>query len=106
MSKPSASPRPFRPADDHAVAGSIARLAALDSEAIRLLGLFDSVTRLPNRLQFLEDFRRLSHAGDGGRIMLLVTLDDARHYNEILRALGHAFCEQFVRSGIDQNSPW
>jgi EAL domain-containing protein (putative c-di-GMP-specific phosphodiesterase class I) len=36
--------------------------------------------------------------------MMLVTLADAKHYNEILRALGHAFCEEFVRSGVAQLS--
>lgn len=67
-----------------------------------MLGLFDSVTRLPNRLQFLDDFSRLSSTRTGTRIMLLVTLADAKHYNEILRALGHAFSEEFVRAGMQQ----
>lgn len=35
-------------------------------------------------------------------MVLLVTLAEARHYNEILRALGMAFAEDFVRAGARQ----
>lgn len=60
------------------------------------IGRYDHVTRLPNRIQFLDDYSRLA---TGPAVLAMVTLDDARHYNEILRALGHAFAEGLVRAG-------
>lgn len=60
---------------------------------------YDHVTCLPNRLQFLEDFAQLRGRGRS-KMLVLVTLADARHFNEILRALGHAFSEDFVRAGL------
>lgn len=62
------------------------------------IGRFDHVTRLPNRLQFIERFAALAQPAQP-TMLVLVTLDDARHYNEILRALGMAFAEDFVRAG-------
>lgn len=62
------------------------------------IGRYDHVTKLPNRLQFLEQFGRLA-ASPTPKILVLVTLADARHYNEILRALGMAFADDFVRAG-------
>lgn len=70
----------------------------LDAALLAEIGRYDHVTRLPNRLQFIERFDSLAHAGHP-RLLMLVTLADARHYNEILRALGMAFAEQFVRCG-------
>ena len=64
------------------------------------LGRIDHVTRLPNRVQFLEDFSGLS-AGSG-RALVLVTLADAKHFNDLLRALGHAYSEDFVRAGAER----
>ena len=72
----------------------------LDRATLKLIGRYDHVTRLPNRLQFLDDFKRLRGRTGKGRTLVLVTLADARHYNEILRALGHAFSEDFVRAGL------
>ena len=62
------------------------------------IGRFDHVTRLPNRLQFIERFATLGEH-DQPTMLVLVTLAEARHYNEILRALGMAFAEDFVRAG-------
>lgn len=76
------------------------RHSLLDAEVARVIGLYDHVTRLPNRMQFIEDYPLL--VGRGGRLLVLITLSDARHYNEILRALGHAFAEEFVRAGARQ----
>jgi len=73
---------------------------ALDRATLKLIGRYDHVTRLPNRLQFLDDFKRLRGRTGKRRTLVLVTLADARHYNEILRALGHAFSEDFVRAGL------
>ena len=78
----------------------LARLAEVGAEAAGLIGRFDHVTRLPNRLQFIDDFAAL--ASSSSRLLMLVTLAEAKHYNEILRALGHAFSEDFVRAGATQ----
>ena len=72
------------------------RLAGLDEETRRLIGRFDHVTLLPNRLQLMEAIKNL-HARHTPQLLVLVTLAEARHYNEILRALGHAFTEEMVR---------
>lgn len=70
----------------------------LPRDIAELIGRFDHVTRLPNRLQFLSDFTGLVASGPAP-VVVMVTLADARHYNEILRALGHAFAEDMVRAG-------
>jgi EAL domain-containing protein (putative c-di-GMP-specific phosphodiesterase class I)/GGDEF domain-containing protein len=62
------------------------------------IGRFDHVTRLPNRLQFIERFADLAHP-HRPTMLVLVTLAEAKHYNEILRALGMAFADDFVRAG-------
>jgi EAL domain-containing protein (putative c-di-GMP-specific phosphodiesterase class I) len=70
-----------------------------------VIGRYDHITRLPNRVPFLErlaeqlaDMRRDHRA----RTLLLVTLADAQHFNQILRALGHAFAEDFIRAGAQR----
>ena len=67
-------------------------------ELLGMIGRFDHVTHLPNRLQFIDHFSSLLRP-DRQQMVLLVTLAEARHYNEILRALGMAFAEDFVRAG-------
>ncbi len=74
--------------------------APLKAAERRLVERYDHVTGIPNRLRFLSDFKRLRGRSGRGRMLVLVTLADARHYNEILRALGHAFSEDFVRAGL------
>lgn len=73
------------------------RHSLLDAEVARVIGLYDHVTRLPNRMQFIDDYPLLM--GRGGRLLVLVALSDARHYNDMLQALGHAFADDFVRDG-------
>jgi EAL domain-containing protein (putative c-di-GMP-specific phosphodiesterase class I)/GGDEF domain-containing protein len=63
------------------------------------IGRVDHVTRLPNRVQFLDDFTGAAAFGAAPRTLILVTLADAKHFNELLRALGHAYSEDFVRAG-------
>lgn len=63
-----------------------------------LIGRYDHVSRLPNRVQFNEDFPALF--ADQSSTLMLVTLAEAHHYNEVLRALGIAFADDFVRAGI------
>lgn len=73
------------------------RISGLDAETRRLIGLFDPVSLLPNRLQLVAGLERLRSRG-APQLLVLVTLAEARHYNEILRALGHAFTESMVRT--------
>ena len=84
--------------------------------------LIEPVTSLPNRREFLGQALRLAlrvDEGDTGdragnrdsadqpnraqhvpeMTLFMITLADARHYNEILRALGHDFADAFVRAG-------
>ena len=85
-------------ASSGSTADIVARLEALARESAMALGRVDHVTRLPNRVQFVDDFAMQSKSGGNSRL-ILVTLADARHFNEILRALGHAYSEDFVREG-------
>ena len=71
-------------------------LAGLE-EARRALGRYDHVTLLPNRTSFLEDLEHRDPAAR--RQIVLLTLADARQFNEILRVLGHACSESFIREG-------
>ena len=69
-----------------------------------LIGRFDHVTRLPNRAQLFETLSNLR--GDLQQnqklVLVLVTLADAQHFNQILRALGHDFSEDFIRARADR----
>jgi EAL domain-containing protein (putative c-di-GMP-specific phosphodiesterase class I)/GGDEF domain-containing protein len=56
----------------------------------------DAVTGLPNRQKFTRDYPLLWAAGAS---LVMVTLADARHFNEILRALGHEWSEEFICEG-------
>jgi len=78
----------------------VATRARLNAEFLTQLGRYDHVSRLPNRLQFIDHFDVLARA-DQPTMLVLLTLADAKHYNEILRALGMAFSEDFVRTGVD-----
>jgi EAL domain-containing protein (putative c-di-GMP-specific phosphodiesterase class I)/GGDEF domain-containing protein len=56
----------------------------------------DPITRLPNRQQFHAD---TVNWGGAKATLVLVTLAEPRAFNAILRALGHARSEAFVRAG-------
>ncbi len=74
-----------------------ARLKRLVPEAAFVdLSRLDPITLLPNRPQFLAD--RAASGGAPGTLVL-VTLADARAFNEILRALGHSRSDAFIRAG-------
>ncbi len=66
-----------------------------------ILGQFDHVTLLPNRLRFTADLQHTTADGAtrAHRALILITLAEAQHYNSILRALGHGFADDFVRLG-------
>lgn len=71
----------------------------LDSYApADLIGKTDHVSLLPNRMRFLADFGALQ-AQPMRKFLVLVTLADAKHFNDLLRALGHSYAEDFVRAG-------
>jgi EAL domain-containing protein (putative c-di-GMP-specific phosphodiesterase class I) len=84
-------------AGDAAAREALDRLSRLRTDSLRQVGRYDHISGLPNRLQFLEHFDALCATG-GNPMLVFVTIADVRHYNEILRALGHAFAEDFVRA--------
>ncbi|MGI3212628.1 putative bifunctional diguanylate cyclase/phosphodiesterase [Roseovarius tibetensis] len=66
------------------------------------IGRFDHVTRLPNRTQLIERLStglNVTRPSDRKLALVLVTLADAQHFNQLLRALGHDFSEDFIRAG-------
>ncbi len=77
-------------------------LASAYLESRQAIGRTDHVTLLPNRLRFLDDIAKLADESTSGEqrfSILLVTLADARMFNEVLRALGHSYADDFVRIG-------
>lgn len=68
------------------------------------IGRYDHVTRLPNRVQILECLDHELHVDTsmGPKTLVLITLADAQHFNQILRALGHGFSEAFIRAGSER----
>ncbi len=68
--------------------------APLSGEALAELGRRDHVTLLPNRLKFIDDFAELDRSD---ALLVMITMAEAKHYNEVLRALGHAFCDDLMR---------
>jgi EAL domain-containing protein (putative c-di-GMP-specific phosphodiesterase class I)/GGDEF domain-containing protein len=92
--------RPARTASTRAPTAPAIVHAPLKAAERRLVERYDHVTAIPNRLRFLADFKKLRGRTGRGRMLVLVTLAEAKHYNEILRALGHAFADGFVRAGL------
>lgn len=60
----------------------------------------DHITLLPARLKCLEHLAQASRQANGSTLVL-VTLAEATHFNQILRALGQGFAEDFVRNGAE-----
>ena len=87
-----------RPAADGRLLMHIQQLMQAGEAARALVGRTDHVTLLPNRVRFLQDFPDLL-AHPEPRALVLVTLADAKHFNDLLRALGHSYAEDFVRAG-------
>ncbi len=56
----------------------------------------DPITMMPNRRQYITD---AAYWGNYRSTLVLVTLADAQAFNEILRVLGHARSDAFIRSG-------
>ena len=54
----------------------------------------DPITLLPNRQQFIADYQAAPAAQ-----LVMMTLSDAQHFNELLRAIGHEYSEEFMRAG-------
>jgi EAL domain-containing protein (putative c-di-GMP-specific phosphodiesterase class I) len=57
-------------------------------------GRIDPITCLPNRQQFIADYHPALDAQ-----LVMMTLADSRHFNELLRAIGHEHSEDFMRAG-------
>ncbi len=68
----------------------------MSSHVNRPLTFLDNVTGLPNRQKFSADYPASRVAG---ATLVMVTLADARHFNEILRAMGHEWSEEFICEG-------
>jgi len=54
----------------------------------------DQVTLMPNRHEFVADY-----LADPSADLVMMTLTDAAHFNQILRAIGHDYSEDFMREG-------
>ncbi|HQT47840.1 MAG TPA: diguanylate cyclase [Acidocella sp.] len=57
-------------------------------------GRLDPITYLPNRQQFLVDYQPAP-----GAQLVMMTLSDSKHFNQLLRAIGHEYSEDFLRAG-------
>jgi len=57
----------------------------------------DPITSLPNRQKFVRDY--LGFVAENGSL-IMVTLADAKHFNDILRALGHEWSDEFICEGV------
>ena len=68
----------------------------MDLHVSQFLVQLDPVTGLPNRQRFVQDFS--GYVTQSGSLVM-VTLADAKHFNEILRALGHEWSDDFVCEG-------
>jgi EAL domain-containing protein (putative c-di-GMP-specific phosphodiesterase class I)/GGDEF domain-containing protein len=62
-------------------------------------GRLDPITRLPNRRQFCADAMLW---GPARATLVLITLADAHAFNEILRVLGDARSDAFLRAGAER----
>ncbi len=62
-------------------------------------GRLDPITSLPNCRQFLAD---ANFWGGARATLVLLTLADAQDFNEILRVLGHARSDAFIKSGAER----
>lgn len=90
-----------RPPLDEAARRAMTDVAALISGDIvtrRRVGETDHVTGLPNRRYFERTFESALTAAGADQTLVLVTVADAQQYYEILRVLGHARAENFVRT--------
>ncbi len=71
----------------------------------RTTSIHDHVTKLPTRLDCLAHIAESGHrdaSGATAKTLVLVTLAEAVHFNQILRALGQGFSEDFVRAGAER----
>jgi EAL domain-containing protein (putative c-di-GMP-specific phosphodiesterase class I)/GGDEF domain-containing protein len=61
---------------------------------MRLSQLTDPITMLPNRQAFIDGF-----LPEPDSFLVMLTLADATHFNQLLRAIGHEYSEDFIREG-------
>lgn len=71
------------------------------------LGRIDPSTGLPNRNQFFADLepgaqsRGGQDANDVAQVLVLVSVAEAAKYTSVVRALGHDYAEDIIRSGAE-----
>ncbi len=56
----------------------------------------DPITYLPNRQQFIGDFE---DGVEPGAELVMMAIDSAKHFGELLRAVGHECADDFIRAG-------
>ncbi len=54
----------------------------------------DQITGLPNRQQFFADYKPMP-----GAQLVMLTLAEPKHFDELMRAIGHEYAEDFTRAG-------
>jgi len=64
------------------------------AHSMRLLQRTDPITLLSNRQAFIDDFQP-----ERAAFLVMLTLADASHFNQLLRAIGHEYSEDFIREG-------
>jgi EAL domain-containing protein (putative c-di-GMP-specific phosphodiesterase class I)/GGDEF domain-containing protein len=57
-------------------------------------GWLDPITYLPNRRQFNTDYKPVP-----GVQLVMMTLSNAKHFTQLVRAIGHEYSEDFMRAG-------
>jgi EAL domain-containing protein (putative c-di-GMP-specific phosphodiesterase class I)/GGDEF domain-containing protein len=86
-----------REGEETRLLGGIDRLARASQRSASLHGAGDPNTGLPTRADFMADYA--DAVADGARSLVLITLMDGYQFNELQRALGHAYSEDFIRGG-------
>jgi EAL domain-containing protein (putative c-di-GMP-specific phosphodiesterase class I) len=66
----------------------------MDASSATYVSRIDAVTQLPNRQQYVSDYQASSVAE-----LVMLTLADAKQFNQLLRAVGHEYSEYFMRAG-------
>lgn len=88
--------RPLEPTELESFADAALLIGRhLDAEA--RLGRVDHVTLLPNRTSYERDHDRLVASAEQP-CLVHATIAEAKHFSQILRALGHACAESFIRT--------
>jgi len=66
----------------------------MDSSALLPFARLDPISGFSNRHQFIDDYEP-----GPGEELVMITLADAKRFNQLLRGLGHDYSEAFLRAG-------